>query len=123
MKITTSLLGLFVCMCGLAVGADRPTLVCNRDAIGAQERPRYNDLLHKLRTSVHDRRELPDGYSFRLGEQSISLTEVAEWIRMERQCCPFLVFQIDVPAGNAEVQLTLRGPSGTKAILASEFAK
>lgn len=123
MKIPTSLLGLFVCMSGLAAGAGQPALVCNRNAISAEERPRYDDLLHKLRTSIRDRRELPDGYSFRIVEQSISLKDVAEWISMERRCCPFLIFQLEVPAGHAAVRLALRGPSGAKAIVALEFAK
>lgn len=121
MKIATSFVGLLACMCGAASGADKPVIACNTKAISAAERPRYNGLVGKLRRSIRDRRELPDGYAFRLDEQSITLADVTEWIRMERLCCPFLVFQIEVSGSNQNVQLTLRGPTGTKAIIESAF--
>jgi hypothetical protein len=108
-------------MCGLAADANQPVLACNSNAISAAERPRYSELLQKIRLSIRDRRELPDGYAFRIVERSISLAEIAEWIRMERLCCPFLVFRLELAGAAAEVELALRGPSGTKAILESAF--
>jgi hypothetical protein len=69
---------------------------------------------------VQNRTELPDGYSFDL-DASISLPEVGEWIALERLCCPFLAFQLDVRPGGA-TQLTLRGPEGAKAILRDAIA-
>jgi hypothetical protein len=45
---------------------------------------------------------------------------VAGWIAMERLCCPFLIFQLNVEA-NRDSRLTLRGPAGAKAILREEF--
>lgn len=50
----------------------------------------------------------------------MTLPEVAEWITMERLCCPFLTFQLDVK-GNGDSQLTMRGPVGAKAVLREEF--
>ena len=41
---------------------------------------------------------------------------------MERLCCPFLTFQLDVHS-NGDSQLTLRGPVGAKAILLEKFPK
>jgi hypothetical protein len=95
-------------------------LACNIKAISAAERPRYNDLIKRLRIAVQDRKELPDGYSYQLDTTKITLPEVAEWITMERLCCPFLGFQIDMKA-NGESQLAMRGPDGAKAILREEF--
>lgn len=123
MKIAAFFVGALACMCGLAAGTDQPVLACNTKAISSSERPRYNDLVQNIRRSLRDRRELTDGYTFRLSEQSISLTDVAEWIRMERLCCPFLVFRLEIAGSAADIQLTLRGPSGTKAILDSAFPK
>jgi hypothetical protein len=50
-----------------------------------------------------DRRELRDGYRCRVAEQSISLTDIAEWVRLERACCPFLVFAIDIVGAKPEL--------------------
>lgn len=104
---------------GTAMGAD-PPLACNMKAISAEQRPRYNDLVKRLRAAVQDRRELADGYIYKLDTKGIGLPEIAEWITLERLCCPFLDFQLHVK-GNGETNLSMRGPTGTKAVLNEEF--
>ena len=99
---------------------DSAPIACNMKAISVTERPRYNDLIKRLRIAVQDRSELSDGSAYILDTKKISLPEVAEWITMERLCCPFLTFQLDVQ-GNRDSRLTLRGPVGAKAILREEF--
>jgi hypothetical protein len=73
-------------------------LACNLKAISTSERPRYNDLVKWLRVAVQDRNERPDRYDYKLDTKKITLPEVAEWIKMERLCCPFLTFQLYVKA-------------------------
>jgi len=51
-------------------------------------------LTKRLRSAALDRSELANGYTFKLDGKAISLPEVAEWIGMERLCCPFLSFQL-----------------------------
>lgn len=97
-----------------------PPLACNLKAISAADRPRYADLTKRLRAAVTSQSELPDGYLYALDTKKATLPEVAEWITMERLCCPFLTFQIDVKT-SGETRLTLRGPEGVKAILREEF--
>jgi hypothetical protein len=94
-------------------------LACNPKAIAATDRPRYNELMTRLRNAVRNRREVPDGYAYQLESKAIALTEVAEWITLERLCCPFLTFDLQV-AGEG-THLMLRGPDGVKAILQEEF--
>ena len=116
-------LAILLCLSAFCVGmcgAAGPPLACNPKAIRAAERPRYNDLMKRLRAAVQNRTELTDGYAYKLDTQQITLPEVAEWITMERLCCPFLTFQLDVK-GNGESALTLRGPEGAKEILREEF--
>jgi hypothetical protein len=122
MKVTTLFLGLLAGGTAFADAAKPPVLACNAKAISVEDRPRYRELAAKLRSSLSDRRELRDGYSFRLSEKGITLVEVAEWIRMERLCCPFLRFQLEVKGAGTDMSLALRGPSGVKAILA-QFTK
>jgi hypothetical protein len=78
--------------------------------------------MERLRSAVHDSRELPDGYAFSLHSEAINLPDVAEWITMERLCCPFLIFSLEV-SGDGEPRLTLRGPSGVKEIIRGEFLR
>jgi len=107
---------------GIAGDAQTP-LACNTKAISAEQRPRYNELARKLRTSARDLRELDDGYALRIDGKSMSPAEVAEWIGMERLCCPFLRFQMDIEGAAPQFELRLRGPAGAKAILAAAFGQ
>jgi hypothetical protein len=99
---------------------DNPPLACSLNAIPPEEHPRYRDLVTRLRAAIRDRTELPFGYAYRLDLTSISLPEMADWITLERLCCPFLTFRIDVDT-DGSVHLTLRGPKGVKAVLQEEF--
>ncbi len=123
MTIATALFAsvLFGSVFAAAQDGSAPAIACNLKAISSAERPRYNDLMKSLRASVRERTEHSDGYAFKLDGGAISLKEVAEWISMERLCCPFLSFQLSASGNQADWMLTLTGPRGAKAILQEEF--
>jgi hypothetical protein len=116
--IVACLFPIFALMC-VAEDSGQP-MACNLKAISPAERPRYNELVKRLRASVSERIELAEGFKYKLNSKVIALPEVAEWITMERLCCPFLTFQLDVTS-KGDHHLTLRGPSGAKAIIQEEF--
>ncbi len=60
-------------------------------------------------------KELDDGFELRLPART--LAAVARWFHDERRCCPFLAFELRLPAGADELTLVLRGPAGTKDVL------
>ena len=41
-------------------------IACNMAAISSAQRPRYDDLVKRLSGSIEGRREIADGYTFRL---------------------------------------------------------
>jgi len=123
MTIATVLSLFLLCVGACAVAQDSaPSVIaCNIKAIGAAERPRYNDLMKRLRTAVLSRGEIVDGYVFKLNGKAITLPEVAEWMSMERLCCPFLTLQLSASGDQGDWVLNLTGPAGAKAVLAAEF--
>jgi hypothetical protein len=121
MKFTTMLLSSIFGMCAMAQKDPSPPLACNLNAISTAERPRYGELMKQLRAAVRQRQELSDGYTYRLDGKSVSLLEVAEWIKSERLCCPFLNLQLEVSGQVSDWRLHLRGPAGVKTILDQEF--
>lgn len=121
MRFTTILLSSILCMCAMVQKDSSPPLACNLNAISAAERPRYSELMKRLRAAVRERQELSDGYTYRLDGKSVSLPEVAEWIHLERLCCPFLTLQLEASGQANDWRLHLRGPAGVKAILDAEF--
>src|SRR5882724_11682593 len=101
----------------LAQTAAPPAIACNPNAISAAERPRYNDLMKRLHASARSRNELPDGYVYKLDGKAITLRDVAEWMGLERLCCPFLTLQLSASGNHNDWSLTLTGPPGVKALL------
>jgi hypothetical protein len=123
MTIATALFASLVCLC-VCAAAQKDTstvLACNLKAIDAAERPRYSELVKPVREAVRDRTELSDGYAFKLHSKKVTLPEAAEWIGMERLCCPFLKLQLSAAGNQVHWILTLTGPEGVKPLLDSEF--
>jgi len=96
-------------------------LACNLGVIGAVDRRRCSELVTKIRAAVRERTELPDGYSFGLDCEAIRLVEMAEWMNLERLCCPFLTLQISAAGHQARWFLTITGPVAAKSILDAAF--
>lgn len=94
---------------------------CDFKAMGKAERSRYEELREKLENAVEDRKELENGYAFRLRSGEVSLMEVAEWVEKERKCCPFFDFEIAAEREGGAIWLSLKGAEGVKAFIRMEF--
>jgi hypothetical protein len=98
-------------------------LVCELNAIAAEERPRYNELRRQLGAAAVGKRELTDGIAIRISTERMGLAEIAQWISFERKCCPFFEFTLEVAANAGPVWVSLTGRAGVKEFLAQAFAK
>lgn len=92
-------------------------IACDLKAISETELPTYKSLCARLRQAVTDRRELAAGYSFRLSAESVPLVDAARWVNLERLCCPFLTFRLEITGSDSDYWLTLEGPPEAKAIV------
>lgn len=99
-----------------AATGEVPFLSCTLSAFNGPERWRHGELLGRLRTAATERRELPDGYAFCLGSE-LPLAELAEWISLERRCCPFFGFRVEAKPGQEDVWLNLTGGGEVKAFI------
>jgi hypothetical protein len=97
-----------------------PPIACNLSAIPDRDRPLYQRLSGQLRAAIAEFHELADGCTLALSQDAFSLVDAAQWIRLERLCCPFLTFQLEAGAA-FDFRLTMRGPAGVKAIVRDEF--
>jgi hypothetical protein len=94
-----------------------PPLACRRDALTPAERELHAERLAALRKATREVKELPQGYAFRLDASRETLANAAAWIALERLCCPFFDFALELPAGAEATWLRVTGPAGAKAIL------
>lgn len=83
---------------------------------------RRADLLNTFQGALLETRELDDGYAYRFPSEGNRIAELAQLIAFERQCCPFLQFNMRLEPANGPIWLELTGPEGTKAFLRSLFA-
>jgi len=96
-------------------------IVCTPGAMDAEQRERYRSLREKLYEHVQEVRELPQGYAFGYPYEPSVVVMAAEFMTLERLCCPFLSFALELEAGSGVFWLCLTGREGVKAFLRSEF--
>ena len=97
-------------------------LACDMTAIAPGERPKHLATSRELFARIEEFRELPDGYEFRLAEGPGLISQLAEFVSLEKLCCPFLNFMIEIGAENGPVWLRLTGRDGVKAFIREEIA-
>ena len=99
---------------------DAPGLACRLDAIPPTARVRHNELFSALRSALVGVEELPDGFDFHFATKDSVAAALAEWLSLEKLCCPFLDFAVDA-GGGSRIGLRVTGPEGTKSFLRTEF--
>jgi hypothetical protein len=72
--------------------------------------------------AVQEIRELPDGYSFRLANETALLLKVADFLAKERLCCPFFGFALRIEPEGGAVWLSLTGREGIKPFIQAEIS-
>lgn len=82
-----------------------------------ERREREAILIAQFRSTVISITELADGYAFQLSSGKDSLTLVSELMIAERECCPFLTFQLTAEPNTGTLTLRVTGPDGSKEFL------
>lgn len=96
---------------------DQP-LVCVLEAIPAEARDRHRQLYEAMFPQSRVS-ELENGYRFAFPVDR--LVDVAEYIKYERLCCPFLTISIGLLPNADTVTLDLTGNAEVKQVLAGMF--
>ena len=94
---------------------------CDITAIAPEQRGAHVALIGKLFRSVQSKRELPNGYAFELPNDSDVLLTAAEFISLERLCCPFFGFSLEIEREHGSVWLSLTGRDGVKPFILAEI--
>jgi hypothetical protein len=95
-------------------------IACDMRAIEPTRRAQHVATGKQLFSSVLEIEELPDGYAFSLAGEADTLVEAAEFVSLERLCCPFLGFALEVEPEGGPVRLRLTGREGVKAFIREE---
>jgi hypothetical protein len=96
-------------------------LACNLKAFTPEEKVAWRNLIDEVRRAESPINELSNGYVFRIDITKVSITRLAEWVDLERKCCPFLDFQVSLHGANGDLSLALTGRQGVKEFISVDF--
>lgn len=98
-----------------------PPLACRISALSADQRRRHAEISRTMASELKEVRELEEGYALRFAPETSSILMLSEFISLERRCCPFFHFVLEV--GNDEKPLWLKiTGAGVKELLKQQLA-
>jgi hypothetical protein len=97
-------------------------IYCNVHGLTPAQRSEHDGLMAKVKAAVLETHELDDGFAFRVDGGKLSLAEAGRWIELERRCCPFFHFALEIEPDGGPTWLRLSGAPGVKAFLQTTLA-
>jgi len=96
-------------------------IACCKLTFSEEEQNNYYELRNNIFNNLVRTDELADGYSFVFsGSERDLLHDLADWIPLEKKCCPFLQFSVLINK-DEYVRLQITGPSEVKNFLLNEL--
>ena len=95
--------------------------VCDLNAMSTEERARYRALAVRLGPAVLSFEELANGYAARFAPSTDAIALVAEFIALERLCCPFFELTLRAAADDGPLWLEITGAEGVKPFVRAEL--
>jgi len=96
-------------------------IACQLNVFSPEERQRYQTVRKRIEAAVIRIVEVENGYVFHLPDDDAMLATVAEWIALERRCCPFFEFTVSVGGSDPSIRVALTGSPEVKQFLNSEL--
>jgi hypothetical protein len=96
-------------------------IACQPNVLSLDERQRYQAARKQIESAVIRIVEVDDGYVLHLPDDDAMLAVVAEWIALERRCCPFFEFTVSVGGSDSLIRVALTGSPEVKEFLRSEL--
>lgn len=100
-----------------------PPFACDMSAIEPGKRAQHLETAKLLFRAVTSVQELANGYAFCLPNEPGLLVKVAEFIALERLCCPFFGFSLEVEPEGGALWLRLTGREGVKPFIQAELSE
>jgi hypothetical protein len=96
-------------------------LFCDLSAMTADQRARHHALAIELRQASAEFIELPEGYAARFAPEPQTVLQLAEFISLERLCCPFFTLAVRIDREGGPLWLEVTGRDGVKPFIRAEF--
>src|SRR5438874_12030049 len=84
-------------------------------------RKRKTSVIHELAEKIMMTEEMEEGYCFTFNYSEEVLFRLAEFIKLEKELCPFFDFTLSTSRNARTLSLSLEGPEGTKEFVRHEL--
>ena len=99
-----------------------PVIACDPSVLTAEEHKRWlEEIGPQLYGAVQEIQELPNGWAWRLPSTPEILMLLAEDLNMERLCCPFVHYTLEIERNRGPFWLRWTGGPGVKEFLRMGF--
>lgn len=101
---------------------DEVIIACDPNAVTPEQQEYWaQEIVPKLYGAVQEIQELPNGYAWRLPSDPEILPLVAADLNLERLCCPFVNYTLELEPNKGPFWLRMTGGEGVKAFLRMAF--
>src|SRR5689334_19546451 len=98
---------------------DKPKLACKLTSQALQQRKKT--VIVELKSLVSQKTETQSGYKYRFPGSDATLDLLNDFIKTERLCCDFFIFNLTASNEEQSIWLELSGPEGTKDFIRHEI--
>jgi hypothetical protein len=97
-------------------------IACDPSALTPSQQERWvKEIVPKLYSAVQEIQELPNGWAWRLPSTSEILLLLAEDLNIDRLCCPFVHYTLEIEPNRGPFWLRMTGGEGVKEFLRMAF--
>lgn len=109
-----------ICSADCEASNGKTTLSCKLTTPELQQRKQT--VIASLKAKVVSHKELKNGYLYTFSGSDTVVDELVEFIKTERACCDFFVFNLSISGDKSVAKLEMTGPKGAKEFITTEMA-
>ena len=84
-------------------------------------RERKATVIANLKKQVLQRKELKNGFAYKFNGSDTMVDELTTFVKTERVCCDFFIFNLSISGDKSEAWLEITGPKGAKDFIKTEL--
>ena len=84
-------------------------------------RERKATVIASLKKQILATRELKNGFAYKFAGSDLMVDELATFVKTERECCVFFIFNLSIRGDKSEAWLEITGPKGAKDFIKTEL--
>src|SRR5206468_1473563 len=84
-------------------------------------RKRKSIVIASLKKQIREKKELKNGFAYKFSGSDIMVDELTTFIKTERTCCDFFIFNLSINGDKSEAWLEITGPKGAKDFIKTEL--